>query len=70
MLYGCVSISLPCAIGANAAADRPELWVMHIVSNLAFQLIGCLVTSVPQSSATRSSHLRSFANHRRLVLRC
>ena len=27
MLYRCVSISLPCAIGANAAADRPELCV-------------------------------------------
>jgi hypothetical protein len=27
VLYGCVSISLPCAVGADPAADWSELWV-------------------------------------------
>ena len=34
-----------------------EMVFIHIVSNLVFQLTGCFVTSVPQSSDTRSSIL-------------
>ena len=65
VLYGCVSISLPCAIGAITAADRPELWVSkdRRVAAASIAVLEGLENAVRAISLCQNDHLLSTVSY-------